>query len=187
MVAGLYYDLQVDYSEQLWTEFITSISKTSAKQGISCARYWSLIVQYVYQKEKIEVPDYEEKAVFHMYGSPKEVHDDPTIFTSIARIPDAMLKKVDPTNKVLVSYLQSIDTTVVIGMLQHEVKKKSKKSKKTEGDSSEKGVKDEQNQALIVTSTTVEEVSPVLTSTADTPVIEASPSMETIPSKTGVF
>ena len=125
MVAGLYYDLQVDYSEQLWTEFITSISKTSAKQGISCARYWSLIVQYVYQKEKIEVPDYEEKAVFHMYGSPKEVHDDPTIFTTVARIPDAMLKKVDPTNNVLVSYLQSIDTTVVTGILQKEEKKKS--------------------------------------------------------------
>ena len=96
MVAGIYYDLNVDYSEQLWTEFLTSISKTSAKQGISCARYWSLIIQYVYNKEKIEVPDFEEKAVFHMYGSSKEVADDPEVFTSIARIPDAMLKKVDP-------------------------------------------------------------------------------------------
>ncbi|CAI9286432.1 unnamed protein product [Lactuca saligna] len=91
-----------------------------------------MIVQYVYQKEKIEVPEYEDKAVFHMYGSPKEVHDDPAIFTTVARIPDAMLKKVDPTNNVLVSYLQSIDTTVVTGMLQQEEKKKSKKSKKTE-------------------------------------------------------
>lgn len=44
MVAGLYYDLQVDYSEQLWTEFLTSIMKTNVRQGISCARYWSLII-----------------------------------------------------------------------------------------------------------------------------------------------
>ncbi|CAI9284543.1 unnamed protein product [Lactuca saligna] len=73
-------------------------------------------------------------------------------------------------------------------MLQQEEKKKSKKSKKTEGESLEKGVKAEQkNQELIVTSRTVEEVSPILTSVADTPVIEASPSKETIPSKTGFF
>ena len=64
-------------------------------------------------RERIEVPDFEETTVFHMDGSPKEVADDPEVFTSIARIPDAMLKKVDPTNEVLVSYLQSIDTTVV--------------------------------------------------------------------------
>ena len=134
------------------------------------------------------MPDYEDKAVFHMYGCPKEVHDDPAIFTILARIPDAMLKKVDPTNNVLVSYLQSIDTTVVTGMLQQEEKKKSKKSKKTEGESSNKGVKEEpKNQKPIATSRTVEEVSPVLTSMVDTPVIESSPSKETIPSKTGFF
>ncbi|CAI9283581.1 unnamed protein product [Lactuca saligna] len=59
---------------------------------------------------------------------------------------------------------------------------------KTESESSEKGVKAEQkNEELIVTSRTVEEVSPVLTSVADTLVIDASSSKETIPSKTGVF
>ena len=31
IVAGLYYDLHVDYSEQLWTEFSTSISKTNVR------------------------------------------------------------------------------------------------------------------------------------------------------------
>ncbi|CAI9277703.1 unnamed protein product [Lactuca saligna] len=60
--------------------------------------------------------------------------------------------------------------------------------KEDRGESSEKGVKAEQKkQELIVTSRTVEEVSPVLTSVADTPLIEASPSKDTIPSKTGVF
>ncbi|CAI9263780.1 unnamed protein product [Lactuca saligna] len=98
-----------------------------------------------------------------------------------------MFKKVDPTNKVLVSYLQSIETTVVTGKLQQEATKKTKKSKKTKGDSSEKGLKDDQHQALIGPSSTVEKVSPILTSVADTPVIEASTSKETIPSKTGVF
>ncbi|CAI9296051.1 unnamed protein product [Lactuca saligna] len=81
------------------------------------------------------------------------------------------------------------DSISIIGSeTDQEEKKKSKKSKKIEGESLEKGVKAEQkNQELIVTSRTVEEVSPVLTSVADTLVIEASPSKEMIPSKMGVF
>ncbi|CAI9261626.1 unnamed protein product [Lactuca saligna] len=99
-----------------------------------------------------------------------------------------MLKKVDPTNEVLVSYLQSIDTTVVTGVLHEEEKKKPKKSKKIDGGSSEKVVKAEKKKKNpVVTADTVEEVSSILTSVVDTPIIEASPSTETIPSKTGVF
>ncbi|CAI9261665.1 unnamed protein product [Lactuca saligna] len=99
-----------------------------------------------------------------------------------------MLKKVDPTNEVLVSYLQSIDTTVVTGVLHEEEKKKPKKSKKTDGGSSKKVVKAEKKKkSPVITADTVEEVYPILTAVVDTPIIEASPSTETIPSKTGVF
>ncbi|CAI9269921.1 unnamed protein product [Lactuca saligna] len=94
-----------------------------------------------------------------------------------------MLKKVDPTNNVLVSYLQSIDTTVVTGVLhEDEERKNSKKSKKTAGGSLEKVAKAEKKKKIPV----VEEVSQILTSMVDTPRIEASPSTAMIPSKTGV-
>ena len=66
MVAGLDYDLHVDYSTQLWKEFLKSIENTNAIHGISCARYWSLILLYFYEKESILVPNDEEKAVFHV-------------------------------------------------------------------------------------------------------------------------
>ena len=42
---------------------------------------------------------------FSLYHHPKAVGDNPTEFPSIARIPDAMLRKVDPINSVLVAYL----------------------------------------------------------------------------------
>ncbi|CAI9263199.1 unnamed protein product [Lactuca saligna] len=95
-----------------------------------------------------------------------------------------MLKKVDPTNNVLVSYLQYIDTTVLTWVLhEDEEREKSKKSKKTVGGSLEKVAKVEKKKKISV----VEEVSQILTSMVDTPRIEASPSTEMIPSKTGVF
>ncbi|CAI9277334.1 unnamed protein product [Lactuca saligna] len=128
-----------------------------------------------------------------MYGSPKEVVDDPAIFTSVAHIPDAMLKKVDPTNNVLVSYLQSIDTTVVSGVLFDIEAKKSKKSKKTDVGSSKKKVKvEKQKKSPTVKPASVEEsaqqiIFPNSTTVAATPTIEASQEKDIIPSKTGVF
>ena len=70
MVAGLYYDLQVDYATQLWQEFGNSIANTNVVNGFSYARYWSLILKYVYEKERILVPVEDPKDEFGMYQHP---------------------------------------------------------------------------------------------------------------------
>ena len=109
MVVGLYYDIPVDYYTQMWKELQKSVEKTNVVQGISCARYWCLILHYVYEKERIEVPADEEKDEFLKYHFPKEVTDDAEVFSNISKIPDAMLKRVDQNNPVLVEYLKSIN------------------------------------------------------------------------------
>ena len=55
MVDGLYYDLQVDYATQLWQGFGNNIANISVVNGVSCAHYLSLILQFVYEKEGILV------------------------------------------------------------------------------------------------------------------------------------
>lgn len=52
MVVGLYYDLQVDYGTQLWQKFGNSIGHTSAVNGVSFSRYWSLIFDMCMKKRK---------------------------------------------------------------------------------------------------------------------------------------
>lgn len=70
---------------------------------------------------------------FVKYHYPRTVVDDEEVFASVARIPDAMLKKVDPTNPILVVYLQSInssvETRVILTRTNEGCSKKSKKSK----------------------------------------------------------
>lgn len=39
MIAGLYYDLNVDYVTQLWEEYCTRISPTNVTNGVSYTRY----------------------------------------------------------------------------------------------------------------------------------------------------
>lgn len=66
--------------------------------GISCDHYWSLILEFAYEKEGIVVPNDEPKVEFALYHHLKTVKDNPDEFPSIARILDAMLRKLDPTN-----------------------------------------------------------------------------------------
>ncbi|KAL7586161.1 hypothetical protein Lser_V15G40639 [Lactuca serriola] len=128
MVMGIYYDINVDYETQLWKEFVKSLENTNSEKGISCARYWSLILEKVYEKEAIPVVADVEVAEFSLYQFPKVVEDDEAIFTKVARIPDAMLRKVSPTHKVLVRYLRNIDTADQSGVLP-DVASPSKKKK----------------------------------------------------------
>lgn len=110
----LHYDLSVDYATKLWNEFVKSIGNTNAIHGILYSQYWSLILQYVYKKENIMVPENEEKAEISMYHYPTTVGDSPEEFPIVARIPDAMLRKVNPANPVLVAYLQTINPCIQI-------------------------------------------------------------------------
>ena len=66
----------------------------------------------MYDKEGILVPENEETVGFALYQFPKIVKDDAEVFPSVARIPDAMLRKVDPTNHVLVNYLMTINPDI---------------------------------------------------------------------------
>ena len=75
--------------------------------------------------------------MFHTYSCPKDATDDLDVFLFAARIPDAMLKRIDPSNPVLISYLESIDSSVETGiLLTQTTEKKSKKAKKTNDGSS---------------------------------------------------
>lgn len=188
MVSGLYYDIPVDYSIQLWKEFQKSVENSNVVQGIFCARYWSLILRYFYDKEGIQAFDEEETAEFMKYHFPNEVSDDEEIFAHVARIPVAMLKKVDPSSEVLLNYITTIDPTVHTGkLLIKEGACPSKKSrntkkpgniildqivKKTKTSKSPKSKADE-----IVSIVVVQSVAPVVT----------EPTSIIIPSKSGVF
>ncbi|KAL7595681.1 hypothetical protein Lser_V15G29838 [Lactuca serriola] len=145
MVMGIYYDINVDYATQLWKEFVKSLENTNSEKGISCARYWSLILEKVYEKEAIPIMTDVEVVEFSFYQFPKVVEDDEAIFTRVARIPDAMLRKVSPTHKILVRYLRNIDTADQTGVLPDVAtpSKKKKVSKKSAKGSSSPTVQDE--------------------------------------------
>lgn len=113
-----------------------SVGNTNVVNGILCARYWSLILQFTYEKEGILVLDNEETAGFSMFHDLKTIEDDEEFFPTVVGIPNAMLCKVDPSHPILVSYLKTINPNIEIGVLlttnasPYKKKKGSKKSTK---------------------------------------------------------
>ncbi|CAI9260818.1 unnamed protein product [Lactuca saligna] len=130
------------------------------------------------------VPNDEEKVVFHVYSCPKDATDDAEEFPLVARIPDIMLKRVNPRNTVLLTHLKTIDITIENGILLEREETKSKCTKKTDVGSSEKQVK-ESKSTKVPKKLPVTEVEPTIPEVIviDTPITQK----EIIPLKTGVF
>lgn len=63
------------------------------------------------------VPSGDKTAKFWTMAAPRMFFDDPTVFPTVARIPDAMLKLVDPKHLLLVQYLALIDSSTPVGVL----------------------------------------------------------------------
>ncbi|CAI9272958.1 unnamed protein product [Lactuca saligna] len=116
--------------------------------------------------------------------------DDADEFPFVVHIPDAMLRRVDPTNVVLVAYLKNIDPTVQTGILLPREDKKSKCSNKNEPGSSEKLVSETTSKKSLKKKPTevkvVNEVSVDVTIPLE-PTIEDTQEKVVIPSKTSVF
>lgn len=51
------------------------------------------------------------------YQFQKTFENDSDIFPNVARIPNGTLKKVDPTNSILVEYLKHVNPSVETGIL----------------------------------------------------------------------
>lgn len=74
-------------------------------------------MKYAYEKEAIVVLEHEPKAEFSLYHHPKTLEDNQDAFPTVSRIIDAILRRVDPTNPVLVAYLTTINPSIEAAML----------------------------------------------------------------------
>ncbi|CAI9281406.1 unnamed protein product [Lactuca saligna] len=83
------------------------------------------------KSEGILVPSDVPKEEFTLYQHLKTVEDDSEVFPTVARILDAMLQNVDPTNPVLVSYLTTINPNVEVGVLLQKLIRGTSKHEKS--------------------------------------------------------
>lgn len=142
-------------------------------------------MKFVYEKEGIMISVDDVKAEFIVYQHLKTVEDDSEVFPPIARIPDAMLRKVDPPDSVLIGYLQTINPSIKIGVLLANgivgPSKRAKGSKKVTQASPSKPDPSLKKIVKPVSVPTSKEVNKPITEET------CQPAKETMPSKSGVL
>lgn len=136
------------------------------------------------------MPVDEPKAEFLKYHFLKSVEDDEEVFPSVARIPDAMLKKIDPLNPVLVAYLKTINPTIETEVLfprsdEGSLKQYMKSKKEIEPSPSKFVTK--KKTAMSPKKTSGDEVKEPNKVQKQIEVTQTSPSKELVPSNSGVL
>lgn len=104
ILAGLHYNIKVDYASLFWDEFTTYINYSKKATKIASTKFWSLFLNDVYQHDGILVPTDVEVDEYSTLQIPKTMVDNPIDFPSIWRIHKAILILVLMSNPMLILY-----------------------------------------------------------------------------------
>ncbi|XP_023736973.1 uncharacterized protein LOC111884909 [Lactuca sativa] len=104
VLYGLYNGLNLDYGSIIWQQLVQSLVSSSRHSEISCGRFWSLITNWA--MDRLHVPIMADSflssiATFH---TTKIIVTDPTKFSFIGPIPEAMLGRISVSSNILQKY-----------------------------------------------------------------------------------
>ncbi|KAI3510617.1 hypothetical protein L1887_17749 [Cichorium endivia] len=133
---GLYNAVNLDYGSILWSQFVESVNYKLRHQEISCARFWSLVVERTIQKHDIHVMKDSVMEVIPTMPTATFTTSKAEDFEFIGAIPMTMLNRVPKDTPCIVEYCKSttfevrnIDDTHLQAFEKLENPKKSIKRK----------------------------------------------------------
>ncbi|KAI3752475.1 hypothetical protein L2E82_24508 [Cichorium intybus] len=109
---GLYHDVNLDYGSILWSHFVDSVNYRLRHQEISCARFWSLVVQRTIEKHDIHIMTDSMMAVISTLPTVTFTTSKVEDFEFIGAIPMEMLNRVPNDVKCVVDYCKQTRFTV---------------------------------------------------------------------------
>lgn len=104
LIYGLYTGVNLDYGSILWDQLIQSTVSTSRHSEISYARFLSIIVKGAITRLQIQLTDNFVMAVIPFLHTSDFMVSDPTKFSFIDSIPEAMLLNIPADNIIVNEY-----------------------------------------------------------------------------------
>ncbi|KAI3505860.1 hypothetical protein L1887_28169 [Cichorium endivia] len=101
---GLYHDVNLDYGSILWSQFVDSVNYKHRHTEISCARFWSLVVQRTIEKHDIHIMTDSVIAVISTLPIATFITTKAEDFEFIGTIPMEMISRVLNDIKCVVDY-----------------------------------------------------------------------------------
>lgn len=101
IIYGIHTCLNVNFRAVLWAQVIQSTLSTTRHSEVSCARFWSIIVEWAIDKLKIPMMTYallSTVSTFHTIGI---IVANNSKFSFVGSIPKAMFRDVPTASKIL--------------------------------------------------------------------------------------
>ncbi|KAI3700355.1 hypothetical protein L2E82_44981 [Cichorium intybus] len=106
LIYGVYHDLNLDYGSILWNQFVKSINYKNRHSEISCARFWSIVVQRTLTKHDIHIMTDSVMAAIPILPTSTFVKTNSKDFEFIGSIPLEMTNRVLNDVKCVAAYCQ---------------------------------------------------------------------------------
>lgn len=110
IMYGIYLGVNLDYGSMLWAQFVQNTLSNTRHDEISCARFWTLIVQRAIDRLNISVIKGSCVATIQIFHTTKIILDDTSIFTFICSVLETMLRNVPAASEVRQTY-RSVPTS----------------------------------------------------------------------------
>ncbi|CAI9280164.1 unnamed protein product [Lactuca saligna] len=100
----IFSGINLDYKTVLWAQMVQSNLSTTRHNGISCAHFWTLVVQRAMDRFNIPVMEGSSMAAIQIFRTTNIILVDISRFTFTGSIPETMLCNVPVTSEVVQTY-----------------------------------------------------------------------------------
>nr|KAJ0197055.1 hypothetical protein LSAT_V11C700366830 [Lactuca sativa] len=100
VLYGLYNGLNLDFGSIIWQQLVQSLVSSSRNSEISCGRFWSLINNWAMDRLRVPIMADSLLSSIATFHTTKIIVADPTKFSFIGSIPEAMLGRISASRSV---------------------------------------------------------------------------------------
>ncbi|XP_052624904.1 uncharacterized protein LOC128132397 [Lactuca sativa] len=137
VLYGLYNGINLVYGSIIWHQLVQSLVSSSRHSEISCGHFWSLITNWEMDRLRVRIMADSLLSSIATFHTKKIIVTDPTKFSFIGSIPEAMLIRISASSNVLQQYMKrpsvgprELTLTMICSI--KEADKPAKKDKKPE-------------------------------------------------------
>nr|KAJ0210234.1 hypothetical protein LSAT_V11C400205970 [Lactuca sativa] len=104
VLYGLYHGIDLDYGSIIWQQLVQSLVSSSRHSEISCGHFWSIITNGAMDRLRVPIMADSLLSSIATFHTTKIIVTDPTKFSFIGSIPEAMLGRISASSNVLQQY-----------------------------------------------------------------------------------
>nr|KAJ0220199.1 hypothetical protein LSAT_V11C200056640 [Lactuca sativa] len=104
VLYGLYHGINLDFRTIIWQQLVQSLVSSSRHSEILCGRFWTIITNWEMDRLHVPIMANSRLSSISTFHTTKIIVTNPTKYSFIGSIPEAMLAPISASSNVLQQY-----------------------------------------------------------------------------------